>query len=146
MGVVPEASTEPSWLIWLATATSMYSGSGAGGGSELLPVPLVQARPHAGVGNELTQPLNDDGAGPPLSELSFHHCAPQNVTAVPTAVSRSPTVKLPADAVGASTSAPSASGRAAATMRRRMHWKDIGPPVCSPAHRHDRPPAGRECC
>ncbi len=30
------------------------------------------------------------GAGPPLSVLSFHHCAPQKVTAVPFALFPSP--------------------------------------------------------
>src|SRR5579859_6046549 len=98
--VVVEATTDPSWVTLLATATSMYSGSGAGGGSELLPVPVVQASAHMGAGNELTQPLNDDGASPPLSVLSFHHCAPQNVTWLPRAALPSPIVKLPADAVG----------------------------------------------
>ena len=78
----------------------------------------------------MTQPLNDDGASPPLSVLSFHHCAPQNVTAVPTAALPSPIVKLPAEAAGASTSAPSVSDSAVAIMRRRIDFKDVRAPVC----------------
>src|SRR5437764_13686109 len=78
----------------------MYSGSGPGGGPGLLPGPVDQLVPHAGgVLGVLAKPLKAAGVAPPLSEFSFHHCAPQNVTGVSIAASPSPITKLPPDVV-----------------------------------------------
>jgi hypothetical protein len=74
----------------------MDSGSGPGGGPELLPGLVDQLVPQAGdVSGVLAKPLKDAGAKPPLSVFAIHHCAPQNVTGVPTAALPSPMTKLP---------------------------------------------------
>ena len=71
----------PDFVIELATMTAMNCGTLLGG-PELLPGLLVQVPPQiAGLGLvERAKPLKALGAGPPLSEFSFAHCAPQNVT------------------------------------------------------------------
>src|SRR5258708_32514852 len=42
-----------------------------------------------------SNPLKLAGAGPPLRELLASHCAPQNITCVPTALLRSPITNEP---------------------------------------------------
>src|SRR5271169_2018953 len=76
----------------------MSSGSGPGGGPELLPGAVDQLVPHAGeVSGVLAKPLKAAGANPPLSAFAFHHCAPQNVTEDPMVALPSPITKLPAE-------------------------------------------------
>jgi hypothetical protein len=67
------------------------------GGLEPLPGAVVQRSPHCGglLGVLLAKPLNEAGADPPLSELSFDHRAPQNVILLPIAAFWSPTTKDP---------------------------------------------------
>src|SRR5438094_10455594 len=72
----------------------MKSGSGPAGGCGLLPGPVVQFAPQLGVAGLSANPLKLAGAAPPLSVLSFHHCAPQNVTWVPLALLPSPIVHV----------------------------------------------------
>jgi len=80
VGIFPEIS-EPDFVMELDTSTMMNCGTVAGG-SELFPGSLVQLPLQVGGFGmvELAKPLKLDGAEPPLSELSFAHCAPQNVT------------------------------------------------------------------
>src|SRR5579872_6139086 len=92
--VSPEM-VEPDFVIELATITPMYEGSGPPGGDALLLGPVVQLVPHTGGTALSSNPLNDDGVGPPLRVLSFDHWAPQNVTAVPLALLPSPITKPP---------------------------------------------------
>src|SRR6266849_6234618 len=93
-GVLPEI-VEPDWLIELETITAMYAGSGPAGGGVLLPGSVDQLTPHVTVAGVSSKPLNSAGAAPPLRLFSFHHWAPQKVTAVPTAALLSPITKLP---------------------------------------------------
>jgi hypothetical protein len=44
---------------------------------------------------ELANPLKSEGAAPPLSVFKLAHCAPQNVTRLPTTALRSPTTNVP---------------------------------------------------
>ena len=81
--------TGPDFVIWLETTTETRSPTDAGG-AELLPGRVVQACPHVAVALS-ANPLNDAGAPPPLSVLSFHHCAPQKVTWAPTEILPNPT-------------------------------------------------------
>ena len=92
--LLPEI-TEPLLAIELDTITVMNSGIAAGAPA-LLPGSLVQVPPHVAgdVLAELANPLKLDGAEPPLSELDFAHCAPQNVTWLPTIALLSPITKL----------------------------------------------------
>src|SRR5262245_10649621 len=64
----------------------MYGGRVAGGRT-LPPGLAVQLPPHGKTRlleeALLASPWKLDGAGPPLSELRFDHCAPQNVTLLP---------------------------------------------------------------
>ena len=71
----------PDFVIELATMTVMYVGTLLGG-PELLPELLVHVPPQFGGFGlvEFAKPLKLAGAGPPLSEFRFAHCAPQNVT------------------------------------------------------------------
>src|SRR5579872_33622 len=66
-----------------ATNTSSGPLGSVAGGSELLPGSVVNV-PAQGLSAEgvtvTAQPLKLAGAAPPLTTLSFHHCAPQNVT------------------------------------------------------------------
>ena len=55
---------------------AMYGGIDAGGGAEL-PGSVVQFTPQTGAGVESSKPLKAAGPVPPLSEFSFHHCAPE---------------------------------------------------------------------
>ena len=82
---------EPDFVIELDTMTEIYDGT-VFGGPELFPGSLFQLPPQVGgfVLGELANPLKLDGAEPPLKELSFDHCAPQNVTDAPTTAFRSP--------------------------------------------------------
>src|ERR1700737_3718806 len=76
--------------------TAMKAGNGPVGGGELLPGSADQLVPHAGeVPGVSSKPLKAAGAAPPLREFRFHHCAPQNVTEVPTALFRSPITNEP---------------------------------------------------
>src|SRR4029453_8060789 len=94
-GVFP-VIVEPDFEIELATRTRTKAGSGGGGGGGPLPGSVDQLRPQAGlVIGLLAKPLKAAGAGPPLSELSFDHCAAQKVTAVPTAELTSPITNEP---------------------------------------------------
>src|SRR2546422_320669 len=86
----------PDLVIELDAITAMNGGTLAGG-PELFPGSVAHVPPQAG-GVVLVisaKPLNAAGAGPPLSELTFAHFAPQKVTAVPTAESRLPITKEP---------------------------------------------------
>src|SRR6516165_4852148 len=87
--VLPEIF-EPDLVVLLVTMMPMYDGSGPFGGFALLPGPVVQSTPQLGVAGVAAKPLKLAGAGPPLSVLSFHHCAPQKVTCVPLALLPSP--------------------------------------------------------
>jgi hypothetical protein len=71
----------PDFVIELVTMTVINEGT-LSGGPELLPGLLVQAPPQRGGFGlaELAKPLKLDGAGPPLNELRFAHCASQKVT------------------------------------------------------------------
>src|SRR5215218_8739718 len=102
--VLPEI-VDPDLLIELATITAMSCGNGPGGGGALLPGDVVQPVPHVTVGGDFANPLNEAGAVPPLRLFSFHHCAPQKVTEVPTAALLSPMTKLPPPATTQNTSA-----------------------------------------
>src|SRR6266480_1386112 len=92
--VSPEI-VEPDWLMELETTTAMKAGRGPGGGGVLLPGSVDHWVPHAAVEGVSSKPLNAAGADPPLSVLSFDHCAPQKVTLVPRAALPSPITKLP---------------------------------------------------
>ena len=72
------------------------------GGPELFPGSLVHVPPQFGGFGlvELPKPLKLEGAGPPLSEFLFAHCAPQNVTCWPTTALRSPMTNPGAAGVG----------------------------------------------
>src|SRR5260370_33417843 len=87
--------TEPCFLMELATMTPMKSGRDPWGGRALLPGRVAHWMPHTGALTLPSNPLNDAGAGPPLSELSLAHCAPQKVTAVPIALLWLQITKLP---------------------------------------------------
>src|SRR5215468_10473729 len=76
------------------TMSSMNCGTVAGGGVEL-PGSVDQLTPQVGAGGVSSKPLNAAGAVPPESEFAFHHCAPQKVTALPTAPAIGPTVRSP---------------------------------------------------
>lgn len=71
----------PDFAIELVTTTVINEGTLLGG-PELLPGLLVHAPPQIGGFGlvELAKPLKPAGAGPPLNELRFAHCALQNVT------------------------------------------------------------------
>ena len=77
--------TLPDCVIALDTITVMNSGMLLGG-PELLPGSLLHVPPQfAGFGvAEFAKPLKLAGADPPLSEFFVAHCAPQNVTCLPT--------------------------------------------------------------
>ena len=87
---------EPDFVIELEAITAMKGGALAGG-PELFPGSVLQLPPQAG-GAVLVwsaKPLKALGAGPPLSELTLAHCAPQKVTELPMAALRSPITKEP---------------------------------------------------
>jgi len=73
----------PDLEIALDAITAMKEGT-LSGGFELFPGSLVQFPPQL-CGAVVANPLKEFGADPPLSELSFAHCAPQNSTVLPTA-------------------------------------------------------------
>src|SRR5205823_1827364 len=80
----------------LDTITAMEAGSGPVGGGALFPGAVDQPPPHAGrLAGAFAKPLNAAGAPPPLRSFAFHHCAPQNVTAVPIAAFLSPIANVP---------------------------------------------------
>src|SRR6266404_3593474 len=96
VGISP-VIVEPDIVIELAAITVMKAGM-LGGGPELLPGSLAHVPPQmAGSGiRELAKPLKLRGAGEALlSEFNRAHCAPQNVTWLPTTALRSPITKLP---------------------------------------------------
>src|SRR4051794_25494470 len=104
-----------------ATIASITGGNGPAGGSELLPGPVVHEPPQPPV-TSLAKPLNAAGAVPPESVLSFHHCAPQNVTCDPVAALPSPMTKrsaAPAGAASASAAPPVTAASATARIKRR---------------------------
>jgi hypothetical protein len=75
-GVLPEI-VEPDFVLELVTITPMNAGSGPAGGGVLLPGSVLQSTRQLGVAGFSAKPLKLAGAAPPLSELSFHHCAPR---------------------------------------------------------------------
>src|SRR6266481_740265 len=93
--VLPEI-VEPDFEMELDTITAMKAGSGPAGGGGLFPGAVDQVTPQAGrLPGAFSKPLNEAGAAPPLRSFNFHHCAPQNVTAVPIAAFLSPITKVP---------------------------------------------------
>lgn len=94
-GTLP-AMTGPDCVIEPATSTVIWDGI-VDGGLELLPGSLFHEPPQTGglVFVELAKPLKLLGAAPPLREFSLDHCAPQNVTFLPTTALRLPMTKLP---------------------------------------------------
>src|SRR6266571_2318160 len=92
--VSPEI-VDPDWEIELETITAMKVGREPAGGGVLLPGSVDQVVPQAAAGGVSSKPLKEAGAEPPLRLFSFAHCAPQKVTAVPTAEFPSPITKLP---------------------------------------------------
>src|SRR5438876_8489536 len=106
------------------------NGATAGGGSELLPGSVVQGlQPFAW----LAQPLKLGGADPPLSELSFHHWAPQNVTVLPTIAFWSPITNMPVgDGPFAAACAEDAPTASAATLSSAIRNLFIAPPSEDP--------------
>src|SRR5438128_12534707 len=82
----------------------MKAGSGPAGGGALLPGSVLQSVPQLGVFGFRAKPWKLAGAGPPLKEFSCHHCAPQKVTDVPTALFRSPITNEPLPGAKAKTS------------------------------------------
>src|SRR5437879_2010682 len=95
LGTSPEI-VAPDLVTGLEAITAMKGGTLAGG-PELFPGSVIQLPPQVG-GAVLVwsaNPLKARGAGPPLRELTFAHCAPQKVTVLPTAALRSPITKEP---------------------------------------------------
>jgi hypothetical protein len=86
---------EPVFVAELVTITPMKAGSGPDGGGVELPGSLDQSRPQVGVCGSSAKPLKLLGAPRPLNLLSFAHCAPQNVTELPTVAFWSLMTKLP---------------------------------------------------
>ena len=70
------------------------------GGPLEAPGALVQVDPLTEVANPLKLALEAPGPTKPLMMLFFHHCAPQNVTLLPTTASRSPITKEVPHVVG----------------------------------------------
>jgi hypothetical protein len=79
----------------LVTITPINAGRGPSGGGELLPGSAPQTVPQLGVFGLSAKPLKLRGAGPPPSELTLAHCAPQNMTELPTTEFLSPITKAP---------------------------------------------------
>src|SRR6476659_4299605 len=92
--VLPEI-VEPDLCTELVTITAMKLGSGPAGGGGLFPGSVVQLVPQTTVFGVSAKPLNAAGAAPPSRVFSFHHWAPQKVTAVPTAALPLPIAKFP---------------------------------------------------
>src|SRR4051794_15960701 len=65
------------------------------GGAALLPGSAAPVPPQVGLGLLFSKPLKLAGAGPPLRELAFDHCAPQKVTLFPTTAFWFPMTKAP---------------------------------------------------
>src|SRR2546427_6092653 len=86
---------DPVLVAELVTITPMKAGSGRDGGGVELPGSVDQSRPQVGVRGSSAKPLKLLGAARPLNVLSFAHCAPQNVTGLPTAALWSLMTKLP---------------------------------------------------
>lgn len=87
--------TDPLLVMELATITGMLPGTVAGG-LVLLPGPVVQVLPHAGMARLFSKPLNPFGADPPLIGLYRAHCDPQKYTiAPPVMLARLPTTNWP---------------------------------------------------
>src|SRR5438552_10593146 len=86
---------EPDFVELLVTMIPMYAGSGPAGGGVLLPGSVDQPPPQAGSLGVSAKPLKLDDAAVPLIKLILLHWAPQNVTAVPVALSLSPMAKAP---------------------------------------------------
>src|SRR5579871_4487379 len=110
----------PFFVIELEASASMKGGSGASGGSELLPGSVVHVPPQVPL-TSLAKPLNAAGAGPSSSVLSFHHFAPQNVTCAPTTALLLPMTKFSDAAAGeasASAAPPVTAVSAIACIRR----------------------------
>jgi hypothetical protein len=83
MATVSPEMIGPDLVIVLETTASTVLGSVAGG-FELLPRSVVHVLPHVAGGLSM-KPLNEGGANPVLRGFSFHHCAPQKATWLPTA-------------------------------------------------------------
>src|SRR6185437_10303997 len=102
---------------------SITGGSGPSGGSDLLPGSVVQLPPQL-PSTSLAKPLNEAGASPPESEFSFHHCAPQNSTWVPTVAFSSPITKFSAAPAGAASALAAPTIAAASAMPRAKRERD----------------------
>ena len=63
---------DPDLVRSLETITAIWSGIDAGG-AELSPLCVVHVDPHVRLAVLSANPFIADGAGPPLSELLFHH-------------------------------------------------------------------------
>jgi hypothetical protein len=89
--------TDPDFVIALATITRIVAGT-LPGGLELLPGSVFHVPPQvAGFGVVIfANPLKESGAEPPLKLFCFAHCAPQNITDLPTTAFLSPMTKLSA--------------------------------------------------
>src|SRR5712692_10475193 len=85
----------PDLLDELVTMTPISRGSGPSGGGVLLPGSVLHPAPQLGVPGLSAKPLKLRGAGPPVSELTFAHCAPQNITELPTTAFLSPMTNAP---------------------------------------------------
>src|SRR4051812_43306713 len=92
--VFPETAG-PLFDAELVTITAKYAGKGPFGGGVLFPVSDFHATPQPGIFGASAKPLKLAGAAPPLRELRFDHCMPQNMTAAPFALFLSPTTKPP---------------------------------------------------
>src|SRR5581483_383092 len=79
----------------VVTMTAISAGSGPAGGGVLLPGSVLQASPQAGVAGDSAKPLKLGATPAEVVGLSFHQRAPQKVTDVQVAASRSPIAKAP---------------------------------------------------
>src|SRR5579862_2289683 len=93
--------TEPFWVMWLETITSIVPVR-VFGGAELFPVRVVQTDPQDIAFGLSAKPFMDAGARPPLSLFIFHHWAPQKYWVDVVAAERFPTTNAPT-ALGANT-------------------------------------------
>src|SRR5436190_962783 len=84
----------PVWRMELDAITAITGGMLLGGAA-LLPGSAVHVPPQVGLGLLFSKPLKLAGAGPPLRELAFDHCAPQKVTLFPTTAFWFPMTKAP---------------------------------------------------
>src|SRR5581483_7988130 len=124
---------EPDLVTELVTSTEIVFGSGGLGGEPLLPGSAVKVQ--VAESKSTAQPLQEAGAVPPETELSFHHWAPQNVTwpfaaAFPSPITNMPLVDAPAPpAPIASSSADAASRTGMRCFRKEELLSSCLPPA-----------------